>query len=74
MAFDLGTAVLRHDANDDAADNRNEDHPRSQVMRSYAGEVRGKAVEEEKVGDDPDELVESVGDNARHKPNSSGEK
>src|SRR5439155_23688363 len=73
VAFDLGGGVLGHDSDDESADNRDQDDPRSQIVEAGAGEIGGSAVEEEEVREQSDELVESVGDNSGNQPDPGGE-
>ncbi len=49
MALDLGRTVLGHNANHDAADDWDQDDPRSQMVIANAGEIGRPAVKEKQI-------------------------
>ena len=65
VAFDLRRSILRHYADYQAADHRNENHPRAQMVTADAPESCRYFVEEKQVGEQPDELVKDVGNKSR---------
>ena len=74
VPFDLRRAIFRHDANDEPAHHRNQDHPRAQMMRSHAAECRRPLMEEEKIGEQPDQFVENIGDEPGNQSNRRRQK
>ena len=68
MPLDLRRSVLRHHADNQPANDWDQDHPRSQMMRSHTPERRRPLVKEEQIGEQPDQLVENVGDDPGNQP------
>ena len=54
MAFDLGGAVLRHETNNDAADDWRHNNPGSKMVEPGSGEIGSEAVIEKEVGEQTD--------------------
>ena len=73
VAANLVAAVTRHDADDHAADHRSDDHPQAEMIVARAGEGEREAMEEEDVGEQPDQVVEQKGDDAREESDEGGE-
>jgi hypothetical protein len=74
MAFDLGSPVLSHDANDDAANHGRDDDPWSEMIHAGADERRIPAMVEEQVGKQADQLVQQEGDGPCDEANSRRKK
>ena len=65
VAANLVGAVARHDANDDSADHGRDDHPQAKMIVARAAKGEREAMVKENIGEQPDQVVEQVGDDAR---------
>ena len=70
VAFDFRRAVLHHQADDQTADHRHEDHPRPQLVRFRAAKAKRPDVIEREVGEKADEIVKDESDQSRRKPDA----
>ena len=73
VALDFRRAVLGHDAHNEAADDRNDDDHPAEMVVLRAGEIGRPAMEEEEVGEQADQLVESESYDAGHQTDCGGE-
>ena len=69
----LSEPVARHDADDEAADDRRDDHQQSEMVIARAEEGERKPVVEEEVGEKPDEVVQQIGDDAGQDSDHAGQ-
>ena len=73
VALDFRCAVLGHYADDEAADGGSDDDHPAEVIVLRAREVGRPAMEEEKIGEQADQLVEREGDDAGDQADRGGE-
>jgi hypothetical protein len=74
VPLDFRSPVLGHDANDKAADDRSHDDHPTEVVVLWAGEVGRPAMEEEEIGEESNQLIESECNNAGHQADGGGER
>src|SRR4029079_7116707 len=73
MAVDLGGSILRHETDNDSANHRHHDDPRAKMMISGAVKGKNKAMIEDDIGKQADQIVEQIRDKAGQKPDSGGQ-
>ena len=73
VAFNFRRAVLCHDADNNAADHRNDDYHPAEMVTLCAGEIPRPAMKEENICEQPDQFIESESNDATHQSNGSGE-
>jgi len=73
VASDLLTAIASHDADNDAADDRDENHPNPKMIVACAAEGERESVKKEDVGEQPDQVVEHECDEAREEADAGGQ-
>ncbi len=64
MALDLRGSILRHEADDEPADDRSYDRPQTKIVQPGAGEVERDPVIKEDIREERNQIVESVGNRA----------
>src|SRR4029079_5003686 len=76
VTFDLGGAVLRHDSNDDSADDGNQDDPEAEMFNAIArtGEIEGEMAIEREIRKQADQLIQQEGDTTGDQTNQCCEK
>ena len=70
----FGRSIFRHETDDEAADDRNQNYPPAEMVIPRADELGRKAVIEDKVGEESDQLVQRKGDEAGEKSDSACQK
>ena len=73
MALDLGGSILRHEADNDSANHRHHDDPRTKMIISGAVKGKNKAMIEDDIGKQADQIVKQIRDKACQKPDSGGQ-
>jgi hypothetical protein len=73
MALDLGGPIFRHETDNDSANHWHDNDPRTQMIISGAVKGKNKAMIEDDIGKQADQVVKQIRDKACYKPDSSGQ-
>ena len=74
VTFDLRRAVLRHDADHEASNDRNENHPWSEMVEPRIAETKRKVSVECDIGEQADQFVQQKSDAPCYEADEGGEK
>jgi hypothetical protein len=73
VSLDFRRAVFRHEADDESADDRNQNHPRAELSVARAYEGRREAMVKKEVGEETNQFVEQIRDRAGEHADTAGE-
>ncbi len=65
MALYFIGAIFRHHSDDQSADHRHDNHPRTNLRMFGAAEMKGPIVVKRDIGEKADQIVKNVRDEAR---------